>query len=137
MPKANESLHVFAMEVKKLVQLTFQGENHPLIDNFMTETLVNGICDSEIKLAVYFTQKTTFAETRTRALVLETACTIFRPQVSKVRKMETVEEVECLLNKFKEMFWEKTEENLKRHVKGPDPSYHQIMIRGQITNHLR
>ena len=34
--KAIESLQAFAMEVERLVQLTYQGENHPLIDNFKT-----------------------------------------------------------------------------------------------------
>ena len=39
---------------------------------------------------VYYTQKTTFAETVAFALGQETARTISRPQVSKVRQMEVV-----------------------------------------------
>ena len=35
--KANESLQAFAMEVERLVQLTYTGGNHPLIDNFKTD----------------------------------------------------------------------------------------------------
>ena len=46
--KANESLQAFAMEVERLVQLTYPGENHPLIDNIKTESFVNGIRDSDI-----------------------------------------------------------------------------------------
>ena len=65
--KANESLQAFAVEVERLVQLTYPGENHPLIDNFKTETFVNGISDTDIKLAVCSTQKKTFAETQETA----------------------------------------------------------------------
>ena len=101
--KANESLQAFAMEVERLVQLTYPGENHPLIDNIKTEAFVNDIRDPDIKLAVCSTQKTTFAETVAFVLAQETARTISRPPVSKVRKMEVVEEEETLLNKLKEM----------------------------------
>ena len=51
------------MEVERLVQLTYPGENHSLIDNIKTEAFVNGIRGSDIKLAVCSTQKATFAET--------------------------------------------------------------------------
>ena len=34
--KANEPLQAFAMDVETLVQLTYPGENHPLIDNIKT-----------------------------------------------------------------------------------------------------
>ena len=61
--KANEPLQAFAMKVERLVQLTYPGENHPLIDNMKTEAFVGGIRDPDIKLAVCSTQKTTFAET--------------------------------------------------------------------------
>ena len=37
--KANESLQAFAMEVERLVQLTYPGENHLLIDNIKTATV--------------------------------------------------------------------------------------------------
>ena len=70
-----------------------------MIDNIKTEAFVNGIRDPDIKLAVCPMQKTTFAETVT----YETIRTISRPQARKVRKMEVVEEKECLLNKLKEM----------------------------------
>ena len=50
--RANESLLAFAMEGERLVQLTYLGEKHPLVDNFKTETFVNGIRDTDIKLAV-------------------------------------------------------------------------------------
>ena len=101
--KANELLQAFAMEVERLVQLTYPGENHPLIDNIKTEVFVSGIRDPDIKLAVCFTQKTTFAETVAFALGQETARRISRPPVSKVRKMDVVDEEESLLNKLKEM----------------------------------
>ena len=55
------------MEVERLVQLTYPGENNQLIDN---------IYDSDIKLAVCYTQKTIFAETVAFALAQETARTI-------------------------------------------------------------
>ena len=45
------------------------------------------------------------------ALSQETARTFSRPQVSKMRKMEVVEEEECLLNKSKEMMKLVLEEN--------------------------
>ena len=50
------------MEVERLVQLTYPGKNHPLIDNIKTETFVGGIDDPDIKLAVCSMQKTTFGE---------------------------------------------------------------------------
>ena len=39
---ANDSLQSFAMEVERLVQLTYPGESQPLIYNFKTEAFVNG-----------------------------------------------------------------------------------------------
>ena len=62
--KANDSLQAFAMEVKRLVQLTYPGGNHLLVDSFKTKAFVNGICSA---------QKTTFA------LAQEIACTISTP----------------------------------------------------------
>ena len=38
--KANESLQAFAMEVERLVQFTYLGENHQLIDNYKTEVFI-------------------------------------------------------------------------------------------------
>ena len=76
---ANESLQTFAMEGERLVQLTYPGENHPLVVNFKIEAFVNGICDPDIKLAVCSAQKKTFADTLAFALVQETARTISRP----------------------------------------------------------
>ena len=67
-----------------------------MIDNIKAEAFVNGICDPDIKLAVCSARKTAFA------LAQETARTISRPPVSKVRKM-IVEEDERLLSKVKEM----------------------------------
>ena len=101
--KVNESLQAFAIKVEKLVQLIYPGENHPLIDNIKTEAFVSCTRDPDIKLAVCSTQKTTFAETVTFALLQETARTISRPPISKVRKMEVVEEDECILSKIKEI----------------------------------
>ena len=69
--KANESLQASSMGVERLVQLTYLGENQLLID------------------------------TLSFVLAQETTGTISRPQVSKVRKMEGVEEEECLLNELK------------------------------------
>ena len=63
-----------------------------MIDNIKTEAFVNRIRDSDIELAVCSTQKTTFAEAVPFALGQETAHIISRPPVSKVRKMEVVEE---------------------------------------------
>ena len=40
------------MEVERLVQITYPGENHLLIDNFKIEAFVNGIRDPDIKLTV-------------------------------------------------------------------------------------
>ena len=42
-----------------------------MIDNFKTETFLNGIHDPDIKLAVCFTLNRTFAETVAFALVVE------------------------------------------------------------------
>ena len=94
------------MEVEKLVQLAYRGENHLFIDNFKTETFVNGICHPVIQLAVCSTDKSTFAETVTFALARETTRTISRPIVSKVR--------ECLLNTFIEILKQILGENEKR-----------------------
>ena len=74
-----------------------------MIDNIKTEAFVSEIRDPDIKLAVCSTQKTTFAETVAFALRQETARTIARPQVSKVRIMEVVEEEESLLNKLRDV----------------------------------
>ena len=49
---ANEPLQASAMEVERLMWLTYPGENHPLIDNTKTEAFVSGIRDPDIKLAV-------------------------------------------------------------------------------------
>ena len=135
--KGNESLQAFAMEVEGLVQFTYPGENLPLIDNIKTGAFHNGIRDPDIKLAVSSTQKTTFAETEAFALALETARTISRPPVNKVRKMKVVEEEESLLNELKEMLkqvgetGQKTKlkrvaiskEIIKRHGKDKRPKY--------------
>ena len=96
----------FAMEVERLVQLTHPGENHPLIDNIKTEAL-----RSDIKLAVCSTQKTSSAETVAFALAQETARTITRQVVSKVRTMEVAQGGECLLAKVKDMVKQALEEN--------------------------
>ena len=84
------------MEVERLKLLTYPGETTPLIDNFKTKAFANGIRVPDIKLAVFSSQKKSFA------LAQETARTILRPPVSKVRKMEIVEE-DSLLNKLREM----------------------------------
>ena len=55
--RANESFQVIAMEVARLVQLTYPWENHPLIDNFKTEKFVNSILDPVIKLAIFSNYK--------------------------------------------------------------------------------
>ena len=73
-----------------------------MIDNIKTGAC-SGIRDPDIKLAICSTQNTTFAETVAFALGQETARTIARPSVSKVRKIEVVEEKASLLNKLKEM----------------------------------
>ena len=93
--KTDESLQALAMEVEILVHLTYPGRNHPLVDNFKTKAFIKSISDPNIRLALYSAQKTNFV------LAQETAQTISRPQVTKVRKMEVVEE--DLLNKFKKM----------------------------------
>ena len=48
------------MEVERLVQLAYPGEYYPLIVNFKTEVLVNGVHDPDIKLTVCSSQKTIF-----------------------------------------------------------------------------
>ena len=96
------------------MQLTYPGENHPLIDNFKTETFVNGICSPDIKLAVCSRKETNFADTVAFAPALETAREISRLQVSKVRKMEVVKEDEILLNNVKEMLMQVLKENVQK-----------------------
>ena len=81
--KTNESLQAFTMVVERLVQLTYPGENYPLIDNFKTKAFVNGIRDPDVKLAVCFAQNTTFA------LAQENAHTIWRPQVRECEKWKS------------------------------------------------
>ena len=61
--KTDESLQAFTMEVERLVQFTYPGGNHPIVDNFKTRALVNDIRDTDIRLAVCYTLKTTFVET--------------------------------------------------------------------------
>ena len=57
----------------RLVQLTYKGENHPLIDNYKTEVFVYSIRTSlDIKQAVCSTLKRNFAETVAFALAQET-----------------------------------------------------------------
>ena len=103
------------MEVERLVQLINPGENYPLIDNIKIDAFVNGIRDRNIELAVCSTQKTTFA--KTVAFAQETAHTISRPPVSKVRKMEVVEEEESFLNKLKNMLKQVGENGKKTNLK--------------------
>ena len=67
---------VFAMEVERLVQLTYPGENHSLIDNTKTD----------IKLVVCSAQKAAFAETLAFALGQETSRTIQDHQLAKCDK---------------------------------------------------
>ena len=81
-----------------MVELTYPGENHPLIDNIKTVGFVNSIRDPDVKLAVCSPQKKIFAETVAFALAQEIARTISRLSISKVRTMEVVQGDECLLN---------------------------------------
>ena len=74
------------MEVKRLVQLTYPGKNHLLIDNIKTESFVNGIRDPDIKLAVCSTQKTICAETVAFALAQKTTRQIQDHQLAKCEK---------------------------------------------------
>ena len=78
------------MEVERLVQPTYPGENHPLVDNIKTVAFFSGIRDPDIKLAVCSTHKITFA------LAQETARTVSRSPVGKVLKMKVVEAEESL-----------------------------------------
>ena len=48
--KGYDSLQALTMEVERLVELTYPGENHPWIDNFKAEAFVNGIRDPELNL---------------------------------------------------------------------------------------
>ena len=50
--KPNESFQAFGMEVDGLVQLTYPGGNHSLVDNFKTKAFVNGIREPDYKLVV-------------------------------------------------------------------------------------
>ena len=101
--KDNEPLQAFAMEVERLVPLAYQREKQPLLDNNKTEAFVIGIRDPDIKPAVCSTQ--------------ETARVISGPQVSKLPKIEVVEEEESLLNKIKEMLKQVLEENGQAKLK--------------------
>ena len=76
------------MELNGLAQLTYPGGKLPLVG-------------PDIKLTVCSAQKTTFAEIVAIALVQETARTISRPQVTKVRKIKVAEMEEGHSNKFK------------------------------------
>lgn len=101
--KANESLQDFAMEIERLVQLTYPGENHPFLDQFKIEAFVNGIRDPEVRQLVCATQKLSFAETVAFALAQETAKLISRPQVCKVRGLEISAEKDSLANEMREL----------------------------------
>ncbi|XP_037820440.1 uncharacterized protein LOC119609656 [Lucilia sericata] len=92
--KANETLQDFALEIERLIQLTYPGEHHPFLDIFKIEAFVNGIRDPEIKHAVCATPKPSFAETVSFALAQETAKIISKPQIFKVRNVEVVAENE-------------------------------------------
>ena len=84
--KANASLCNLG---RKIGAAHIPGKKHLLVNSFKTEVFVNSIRDADIKLAVRSAQNITFAETVVDlALVQETARTISRPQVIKVRKME-------------------------------------------------
>ena len=85
-----------------MAQHTYPRENNPLAENFKTEVFVNVIREPDIELAICSAQNPTFSDTPALALAQETTCTISRPQVIRVRKMEVVEKEE-FLNKFKEM----------------------------------
>ncbi|XP_075168511.1 uncharacterized protein LOC142240690 [Haematobia irritans] len=101
--KSNETLQDFATEVERLVLLTYPGESHPLVDRIKIETFVNGIRDPDIKCATYASQKATFAETVTFAHAQETARLLARPQIHKVRRVETqCEETQSVIELVKE-----------------------------------
>ena len=50
--KANESIQALAIDVERLIQLSYPGENHLLTDGNKTEVFVYCIRDPDIKLAV-------------------------------------------------------------------------------------
>ncbi|GBP03215.1 hypothetical protein EVAR_73171_1 [Eumeta japonica] len=50
--KMNETLQDYVLEIEWLVQLAYPGENHLFMDNFKTETFINGIRDPDIKFAL-------------------------------------------------------------------------------------
>ncbi|GBP02819.1 hypothetical protein EVAR_71251_1 [Eumeta japonica] len=43
--KMNETLQDYALEIERLVQLAYPGENHPFMDNFKAKAFVIGIRD--------------------------------------------------------------------------------------------
>ncbi|XP_065356144.1 uncharacterized protein LOC135950535, partial [Calliphora vicina] len=90
--KPNETLQDFALEIERLLQLTYPGENNPFLDHIKIEAFVNGIRDPEIKHAVCATPKPSFAETVSFALTQETAKIISKPQICKVRNIEVMAE---------------------------------------------
>ena len=105
--KSNDILQDFATEVERLVLLTYPGESHPLVDRMKIETFVNGIRDPEIKCATYASQKATFAEIVSYALVQETARLIARPQIHNVSRMEIVcDESESIFDSMKQLMEE-------------------------------
>ncbi|XP_065356251.1 uncharacterized protein LOC135950648 [Calliphora vicina] len=92
--KPNETLQDFALEIERLLQLTYPGNNNPFLDHIKIEAFVNGIRDPEIKHAVCATSKPSLAETVSFALAQETAKIISNPQICKVRNIEVVAEDE-------------------------------------------
>ena len=59
-----------------------------------------------------------------------------RLQLSKVQKIEVVEEDECLLNKFKEMMEQVLEENGQKAKHGKSSRSVPPTINGRTTNRL-
>ena len=86
----NKSLLAFEMEVESLMQLTYSGENHPLVDHLKTKAFINGIGNPDIKYAVCATHKATFVEPELFILAYDIAQDISRPQIHKVYGMKTV-----------------------------------------------
>ena len=81
------------------------------MDRMKIETFVNGIRDPEIKCATYESQKATFTETVSFALAQETARIISRPQIHKIRKLETeCDEPKSVIDSMKEAMKQVMEE---------------------------
>lgn len=86
--KAGETLQEFASAVERLAHLAHASTSSEFMERIKIDAFIDGIRDTETRRAVILTPKATFAETIACALINETAQTLIKPAINKIRRVE-------------------------------------------------